>query len=65
MSLRREVVIDLLVRSTGEPLLRYRVSNCWPSRYDALQAPLAGSNTLLMERLTLQHQGWVTEVPAG
>lgn len=62
-NLLRQVVIDLL-SATGQPLLRYRVLNCWPSRYDAFQWLLAASNTLLMERLTLQHQGWVTEVLA-
>jgi phage tail-like protein len=62
-NLLREVVIDLL-SAAGQPLLRYRVLNCWPSRYGAFQKLLATSNTSLTERLTLQHQGWVTEVLA-
>jgi phage tail-like protein len=62
-NLLREVVIDLL-SAANKPLLRYRVSGCWPSRYDAFQQLLVGSNILQMERLTLQHQGWVTEVLA-
>ena len=60
-NLRREVVIDLL-SAAGRPLLRYRVLNCWPSRYDAFQELLVASNVLQMERLRLQHEGWVTEV---
>jgi phage tail-like protein len=61
--LHRELVIELL-SAAGRPLISYRVLNCWPSRYDAFQELLAGSNTLQMERLTLQHEGWVTEVLA-
>jgi phage tail-like protein len=62
-NLYRELVIALL-SAAGKPLIRYRVLNCWPSRYDAFPELLAASNTLQMERLTLQHEGWETEVLA-
>jgi phage tail-like protein len=61
---RREVVIELL-NAAGKPLVRLRVLNCWPSRYDAFNELDVTAKEALSERLTLQYDGWVTELLGG
>ena len=54
---RKDIKIDLLNQS-GQIVLTYYVFNCWPSAYTALPELSAESNTVALESLTLQHEGW-------
>jgi len=55
--LRRFIRIDLL-NEAGQPVLRYNVHRCWVSEYQALADMDAGSNTVLIEHIKLENEGW-------
>ncbi|UCF63257.1 MAG: phage tail protein [bacterium] len=54
---RKDIRIEL-VTTTGEILLAFQVYRCWPSEYQALSNLDTDSDSLAMETLTLQHEGW-------
>jgi len=54
---RKDIRIEL-VTSTGEILLAFQVYRCWPSEYLALSELDKDSDSLAMESLILQHEGW-------
>jgi phage tail-like protein len=61
---RRPVRIVLLDES-GKPGLAYDVSGCWPSKYVAFVALNANQNHVVVERLLLEHEGWVQDRKAN
>ncbi|HEX5454987.1 MAG TPA: phage tail protein [Stellaceae bacterium] len=65
--LRREIRIQLL-NEEGQPVHGYIVHRCWVSEFQALPDLDAGSNTVAVEHIKLENEGWeidpsVVEVP--
>jgi len=56
-NLRKEVRLDLL-NEEGQPVLRFFVHRCWVSEYQALPDLDAGANTVAIEHLKLENEGW-------
>jgi phage tail-like protein len=54
---RKDMRIELTTKS-GRVLMAFQVYRCWPSEYLALSALEAESDSLAMEKLVLQHEGW-------
>lgn len=54
---RKDIKIDLL-NQAGQIVLSYFVFSCWPSSYTALPELASDGNTVALELLTLQHEGW-------
>lgn len=60
--LRREVRLQLL-NEAGQPVRGFILHRCWVSEFQALPDLDAGGNTIALERITLQNEGW--EVDPG
>jgi phage tail-like protein len=56
-NLRQEVAIVLL-NEEGQPVLRYLVHRCWVSEFQALPELDAGGNTIAIETIKLENEGW-------
>lgn len=56
-NLRQEVAIVLL-NEQGQPVLRYLVHRCWVSEFQALPELDAGSNTIAIEYIKMENEGW-------
>ena len=56
-NLRREVRIDLL-NEEGQPVWRFLVHRCWVSEYQALPDLDAGANSIALEHIKLENEGW-------
>ena len=54
---RKDIRIELCTKS-GRVLLAFNVYRCWPSEYQALSNLDADSDSLAIEKLVLQHEGW-------
>jgi phage tail-like protein len=57
---RKDIVIELL-NEAGQVALAFRVFQCWPSKYSALQEMEANSTDIAIESIVLQHEGWVRD----
>ncbi len=56
-NLRQELSITLL-NEEAQPVLRWLVHRCWVSEYQALPDLDAGSNTIAIEHIKLENEGW-------
>lgn len=56
-SFRKDIIVDLF-NEAGQKVLAYKVYRCWPSEYQAWSELDANGNAVLIESLTLQHEGW-------
>src|ERR1700753_1253394 len=56
-NLRKEIRIDLL-NEEGQPVWRFFVHRCWVSEYQALPDLDAGSNSVAIEHIKLENEGW-------
>jgi len=56
-NLRQEVSITLL-NEEAQPVLRWLLHRCWVSEYQALPDLDAGSNTVAIEHVKLENEGW-------
>ncbi len=54
---RQQVTLEMY-NQAGQLVLRYFLYNCWPSEYKALPELDASSDTVALESLTLQNEGW-------
>lgn len=64
---RKDIAIDLY-DETGKKVVSYSITNCWVSHYQVLPDLDAGANTIAIQTLTLQHEGWTAtsgQVAAG
>jgi phage tail-like protein len=64
---RKDIVIDFF-NEAGQKVLSYKVYRCWVSEYQALPDLDASANSVAIEHITLQNEGWerdleVKEVP--
>ncbi len=55
--LRKTVSIDLY-NEAGQLVKSFRVYRCWPSEYTALPELDANNDTVAIERLVLENEGW-------
>jgi phage tail-like protein len=56
-NLRREISIELL-NEEGQPVHKYIVHRCWVSEFQALPDLDAGGNTVALEHIKLENEGW-------
>lgn len=56
-NLRQNLRIDLLNEDL-QPVKRFKVYRAWPSEYQALPDLDAGANTVAIEHLKLENEGW-------
>ncbi len=56
-NLRKELRIELL-NEAGQSVHRYVIHRCWVSEYQALPDLDAGGNTVAIEHLKLENEGW-------
>ena len=54
---RKEVVIEIL-NEAGQLVLAYKLYRCWVSEYQALPQLDAQANSVLIEHIKLEHEGW-------
>jgi phage tail-like protein len=58
---RKDVIIELL-DDAERTIVRYNVLECWPSEYVAIDALDANSDSIIIEKLRLENEGWEREV---
>jgi len=63
-SLRKELRIELL-NEAGQPVHRYIVHRCWVSEYQALPDLDAGGNSVAIEHIKLENEGWEHDLTLG
>jgi phage tail-like protein len=56
-SFRKNVEIEIY-NEAGQLVIRYKVYRCWVSEYQALPDLEADSNSVLLQSITLEHEGW-------
>jgi phage tail-like protein len=56
-NLRKDIRIELL-NEEGQPVMRYFVYNCWVSEFQAVPDMDAGSNSVAVEHIKLENEGW-------
>jgi phage tail-like protein len=56
-NLRQEMAIVLL-NEEAQPVLRYLVHRCWVSQFQALPDLDAGANTIAIEMIRVENEGW-------
>ncbi len=54
---RKNITITLL-NEAGQPAIAYHVFRCWVSEYTAMADLDSSGNAVLIQSLTLQHEGW-------
>lgn len=54
---RKNVFIELC-NEAGQTVMAFKIFRCWPSRYSALNELDALNNTIAIESLVLEHEGW-------
>ena len=63
-TLRKELRIELL-NEAGQPVHRYIVHRCWVSEYQALPDLDAGGNSVAIEHIKLENEGWEHDLTLG
>lgn len=61
---KKDLVITLL-NLQGTPVLSYHVYHCWVSEYQALPELDANNGCTAIEKIVLQHEGWVRDTEVG
>jgi phage tail-like protein len=56
-NLRQEVTIVLL-NEQAQPVLRYVIHRCWVSEFQAFPELDAGTNTIAIEHIKMENEGW-------
>lgn len=54
---RKDIIIDVL-NEAGERVLSYKVYRCWVSEYQALPDLDSNANTVAIESIKLENEGW-------
>jgi phage tail-like protein len=54
---RKDIIIDFF-NEAGQKVLSYKVYRCWVSEYQALPDLDASANSVAIESITLQNEGW-------
>ena len=61
---RKDIVIDIFDEK-GKRVLSYKVFRCWISEYQALPDLDASANTVLIQHIKLENEGWERDVTVG
>jgi phage tail-like protein len=56
-SFRRNITLEFY-NEAGQLVYAYNIYNCWPSEYTALPELDASANTVAIQMLVLQNEGW-------
>jgi len=56
-SFRKDIEIEL-DNEAGQLVIRYKVYRCWVSEYQALRDLEADTSGVLLQSITLEHEGW-------
>jgi phage tail-like protein len=59
---RRSLTLQLTDRA-GQPVQRYRFSNCWPTRFQALPKLNANANAVAIQHIKLECEGLLAPPP--
>lgn len=54
---RKDIILSLY-NEAGQKIMAFFIYRCWPSAYEPLSALDADDSAVIMERLTLQNDGW-------
>ena len=54
---RKDIIIELC-NDDGQTVMAFRVYRCWPSEYIAMSDLDPSGETVAMESIVLQHEGW-------
>ncbi|PYJ15086.1 MAG: phage tail protein, partial [Verrucomicrobia bacterium] len=54
---RKDVILELY-NEAGQLVFRYKIFRCWVSEYQILPELDANANTIAIEHITLQNEGW-------
>ena len=60
-SFRKDVTVDLY-DDAERLVMSFHVFRCWPSRYETLSALDANGTAVVVETLTLAHEGWTRDL---
>ena len=58
---RKNITIDVF-NLAGQPVLSYNVYRCWVSEFQALPELDASSNTVMIQTIKLENEGWEKDV---
>ena len=58
---RKDIVIELF-NEAGQLVIAYKVFRCWVSEYQALPDLDANTNSVAIQSITLQNEGWERDV---
>ncbi len=58
---RKDITIEMY-NEAGQLAIAYRVLRCWPSEYEALPDLDANDNSVAIQMLTLENEGWERDV---
>ena len=59
-SVRKDLCVEVY-NEAGQLATTYRISRCWVSEYQAQAGLDANANTVAIEHITLQHEGWESD----
>jgi phage tail-like protein len=54
---RKDILLDAF-NDAGQKVISYKIYQCWVSEYQALADLDTSGNAVLIQRLTLQNEGW-------
>jgi phage tail-like protein len=63
-ALRKDIFIDLL-NEAGQLVQRYILHRCWVSEYQALPDLDAGGNSIALQQVKLENEGWERDLQVG
>ena len=58
--LRKDIILEVF-NEAGQVVIAYKIYRCWPSEFEALPDLDANASTIAIQRLVLQHEGWVRD----
>jgi phage tail-like protein len=56
-NLRQNIIITLL-NEAAQPVIQYKIYRCWVSEYQAMPDLDAGGNSVAIEHIKLENEGW-------
>ncbi len=63
--LRKDRIYIFLCDENGKKVVKYTLENCWVSSYKTLPELSADDNSIAIESITVEHEGWKRDVLGG
>jgi phage tail-like protein len=60
---RRDLILELM-NEAGQPVLKYKVHRCWVSEYQAMPDLDANANTIALQHIKVENEGWERDTDA-